>query len=342
MKSIFCRQFLKQALSAIVVLPVLLAACKGKEKKTVSDSVFDHPQVREYTTAVQKEPKNAEVYYKRGVALHKIDQDSLALNDFNTAVSLDSTKARYMSAIGELMFNHKDITGSKKWIQRALQLDPSDIRAHLKLANLMIFTKDYPQAFAEINTVLRNDAYNPEGYFLKGIIYKEMKDTLKAISSFQTCINVAPDYKEAFIQLGQLFNMKQNSKAGMQYLENAYKIDTTDPFPLYAKGMYLQEAKRYEEAKIEYRRCILVDPQYADALFASGFILLQQDSFQKANRQFDLVTKAEPDNASAYYNRGLTNELMGKKEEAVKDYQQALVFNKDMKTAQDGLKRLSK
>lgn len=328
----------------LLMMPVLFIACKEQRGKKKGDnqeevSIFDKPPVSAYTEAIKKDPKNAEHFYKRGLALHHLKEDSMALDDFNMAVSIDSTQARYLSAIGDLMFEHKDVTGSVKWLQRALQRDPSDIKAHLKLAKVMIFAQEYPKAFAEINTVLRNDAYNPEGYFLKGIVYKEMKDTLKAISSFQTCINVFPDYREAYIQLGQLYNMKRNP-LGMRYLENAFKLDTTDLFPLYAKGMYFQEQEQFEEAKAEYRRCILIDPQYEDALFAQGYILLQQDSFEKANRQFDLATKAEPDNANAYYNRGLTSELMGKTGDAIRDYEQALVFRKDMKKAQDGINRL--
>jgi len=341
-----CRKFVVPFL--LIISPVLFVACKqnGSKQKAGAEeqaavSVFDKPPVSTYTEAIKKDPKNAENFYKRGVALHKLREDSMALDDFNKAVSIDSTQARYLSAIGDLMFEHKDVSGSVKWLQRALQRDPSDIKAHLKLAKVMIFAQEYPKAFAEINTVLRNDAYNPEGYFLKGIVYKEMKDTLKAISSFQTCINVFPDYREAYIQLGQLYNMKRNPM-GMKYLENAFKLDTTDLFPLYAKGMYYQEQQRFEEAKAEYKRCILIDPQYEDALFAQGYILLQQDSFEKANRQFDLAAKAEPDNADAYYNRGLTNELMGKTTAAISDYEQALIFRKEMKKAQEGIKRLKK
>lgn len=331
---------------SVFLLTILFYACKtGDKSKSPSgnegNTILTQPPVDKYTAAIEAAPKNAENYFKRGNVLHKMAQDSLALMDYKKAVSIDSSKAEYLSAIGALLFDHKDISGSVSWLQRALQRDPSDVKSHLKLTKVMIFMGEYPKAFAEVNTVLRNDAFNPEGYFLKGIIYKEMKDTMKAISSFQTVMNVAPDYKEAMIQLGQLYNMKGNP-IGMQYLDNAFRLDTTDLFPLYAKGMHYQEKKQYEQAKKEYRRCLEHDPQYADALFATGFILLQQDSFEKARRQFDLVTKSEPNNANAYYNRGLCSELMNQKSDAKKDYEQALVFDKDMKTAQEGLKRLSK
>jgi tetratricopeptide (TPR) repeat protein len=67
---------------------------------------------------------------------------------------------------------------------------------------------------------------------------------------------------------------------------------------------------------------------------------MQQDSLEKAWRQFDIVTKLEPTDAEAYYNRGLCSELMGKPQEAIGDYKQAITFKETYKEPQDGLKRL--
>ena len=182
---------------------------------------------------------------------------------------------------------------------------------------------------------------NPEGYFLKGLIYKDLKDTAKAISSFQTALQVYPSHKESMIQLGSIYGAK-NDPLALKYYDNAFRLDTTDVFPLYAKGMYYQERKQYEQAKEEYRKAIISNREYTDAYFGMGYILMQQDSFEKAYRQFDLVTKLEPINAKAYYNRGLCNELMGKNNEALQDYKQALTFDEQYQEASDGIKRLSK
>ena len=44
---------------------------------------------------------------------------------------------------------------------------------------------------------------------------------------------------------------------------------------------------------------------------------MQEDSLEKASRQFDIITMVEPNNAEAYYNRGLCKELMKKYESIV-------------------------
>jgi tetratricopeptide (TPR) repeat protein len=319
----------------------LILACHNNKTQVVDDNpVFTAPELSPITEKIHKDPDNARLYFERGRILNKMQLDTLALADFKKAAKLDSTKAEYFSAVGNLLFDHKDITGSIQWIKKAIELDPKDPVAHLKMAKLFVYIQDYPKAFNEINLVLReNNVYNPEAYFLKALIYRDLKDTSKSISEFQSAINADPNYKDAYVELGEMFSAKKNPIA-LKYFDDAFKLDTLDVFPLYAKGMYYQAQGKYEEAKLEYKNCILHNNQYANAYFNIGWILMQQDSLDKAWRHYDLVTKIDPANADAYYNRGLCSELMNKKQDAVSDYQQALIFDTAYSDAKNALKRL--
>ena len=321
----------------------ILFSCKQKSKDTsekITGIFAENAALKSASEKINNSPENARLYYERGVILHSLREDSLALEDFNSAVKLDSTKAEYYSAIGDLLFEHKDLSGSLAWIRKAIELNPDDPKAHMKIAKMLVYTRDYPNAFKEINKVLREDAMNPEAYFLKGMIYKDLSDSsAKALSSFLTAIQIQPDYKDALFQLGMEYE-KQGDSVALKYFENAYRADTNDVSSLYAKGMYYQTRERYEEAKNEYRRSMISNKNFADAYFNTGFILMQQDSLEKARSEFDKVLALEPTNAGAYYNRGLCSELMNKNTEAASDYKQALTFNKDYKEAKDALKRV--
>jgi tetratricopeptide (TPR) repeat protein len=315
------------------------AACKNNAVKQEDNPVLQSPQIKELTDKINATPDNAALYFDRGQKLRMIQQDSLALSDFKKAISLDSSEAKYFSAVGDVLFEHKDISGSVQWIEKALLRNPQDVKAQLKLAKLFVYIKEYPKAFQSINTVLKQDVYNAECYFLKGMIYKDLKDTSKAISSFQTAVQMNTSYKDAFIQLGQVYSSKKDPLA-LNYYDNAYKADPKDVFPLFAKGVYYQDQKNYEAAKAEYRNVVLTNRLYLDAYFNMGYIYMQQDSLEKALRQYNLLTQIDQTNPEAYYNRGLCYELMGKKKEAIDDYKQALVFDEKYPDPQIALKRL--
>jgi len=69
---------------------------------------------------------------------------------------------------------------------------------------------------------------------------------------------------------------------------------------------------------------------------------LQQDSNAKAIREFDRVLSLDPDNARAYFNRGLNQEILGKFKEAKEDYEQALIFDPEFDLPTTALERVKK
>ncbi|MEZ5018403.1 MAG: tetratricopeptide repeat protein [Flavipsychrobacter sp.] len=329
-------------LLTLTIITTFFAACGDNDSGISADSIFaSQPALKEVTQAINKNPEKAELYFERGAILDRMELDSLALLDYQKAISLDSTQADYYSTIGDMLFEHKDISGSVVWLKKALELNPSDTKAHLKIAKMFVYLEEYTSAFSEINTVLKQDVYNPEGYFLKGMIYKNLDDTMKSISSFQTAVQVDPEYRAAVEQLGLMYS-KLGDPLALQYFDNAFRMDTLDVFPLYARGVFYQDLKEYAKAKEEYKNVIMHDRQYEDAYYNMGYILLQEDSIEKAWRQYDLLTNINPASPKAYYNRGVCYELKNDMEKAIADYQQALVFDENYANAKDALKRLGK
>jgi tetratricopeptide (TPR) repeat protein len=326
-----------------LMLPLLMlaVACGNDTEQVEENPLFkSEPALNKVTEAIKKDPKNAQLYFERAMLLDRLEVDTLALKDYKKAISLDSTRAEYYSAIGDMLFEHKDLDGSVMWLERALKVNPNDKTAHLKLAKMFLYIEEYNKALAAINTVLRQDVYHPEGYYLKGMVYKSLSDTNKAISNFMTALQVQPEYRDAMIQLGIMNSMKGDPIA-LKYYDNAFLLDTMDVFPLYARGVYYQDKGDYEMAKREYINAILKDRNYTSSYLNLGYIYMQQDSLNKAFRQYDILTKLDPTDPEAYFNRGLCYELMGKKAEAVIDYKQALVFDERYKDPQEGLKRLN-
>ncbi|MBL7766531.1 MAG: tetratricopeptide repeat protein [Chitinophagaceae bacterium] len=326
-------------LGFIVGFSLLLSCSGGKPSAKSNDLSTRFPETEKLNSEIASDPKNADLYFKRGKLLHKLLQDSLALIDFQQAVKLDSTKATYFSAIGDILFEHKDISGSISWIQKAITINPDDETAHLKIAKLFLYTAEYPKAFAEINTVLRSNVYNPEAYFLKGMCYKGMKDTNKAISSFQTAVQTEPKFAEAHLQLALLHEARKDPLA-LKYYENAFKADTTDLEPIYGQAMFWQNQENFPEAKKVLNRIISIDRQFHKAFYNMGWMLLQEDSVDKAERQFSIALELKPDYAEAYYNRGLCKEIQKKYPEAYDDYQQALSFIPEFQAATEASKRV--
>jgi tetratricopeptide (TPR) repeat protein len=326
---------------SLIIIIAVFAAChnSGKNSGESNPVLNSDPNLKKITDLIHDSPKDAALYFKRGILLRKMQLDTLALNDFKKAAMLDTGRAEYYSAVGDVLFENKDIAGSAEWIQKAIAKNPEDRKARLKIAKLFLYIRKYPQAFEQLNIVLRKNVYDPEAYFLKGMLYKDMKDTARAISNFLTSVQVAPEYRESILQLGVLYSAKNDSIA-LKYFDNAFRIDTMDVFPIYAKGIFFQNHKDYARAKDAFKECIIRDHRYPDAYFNMGYILMQQDSIQKAWRQYDIVTKIDPMNPSAYFNRGLCSEMMDSMKKAVADYRLASSLDTSYKSPKEALRRL--
>lgn len=322
------------------IVLVLFAAC-GTDSDSTEGNEFDEPALQKITADIKNNPDNAVLYFERATMLDRLEKDSLAMIDYKKAISLDSTRAEYYSAVGDMLFENKNLDGSVEWIQQALILNPKDKKAHLKLAKVFLYIEEYNKALAEINIVLRQDVYHPEGYYLKGMVYKSLEDTAKSISSFLTALQVQPEYREAMIQLGIMYS-KQGNAIALEYYNNAFNLDTTNVFPLYARGVFFQDKNDFEQAKHEYTNAIIRDRYYLNSYYNLGYLYMQQDSLEKAFRQYDILTKLDPQDPEAYFNRGLCYELMGKTDEARIDYKQALLFDENYADPQEGLDRLDK
>jgi tetratricopeptide (TPR) repeat protein len=329
----------------LIVALLLAVSCKNHNKNIPQDAdspIFQSdPALKKITDQIHNTPDNASLYFSRGNILRRMQQDSLALKDYKAAAALDTTKSEYISVIGDLLFENKDIAGSVEWIQKAIAKDPTDVKAHLKIAKMFVYINENAKAFTEIDLVLRKDVYNPEAYFLKGMVYKNLKDTAKAISNFQTAINVNPDYRDAFLQLGVLAIAKKDPLA-LKYFDNAFAIDSSDVFPIFEKGVYYQNAKDYAQAKEQYRQCIIRSSRFVDAYFNMGYVYMQEDSVEKAYHQYDIVTKIDPRNPTGFFDRGLCLEYMDSIKRAVEDYKMALVLDPNYKSPKNALEKLTK
>jgi tetratricopeptide (TPR) repeat protein len=227
-------------------------------------------------------------------------------------------------------------------IEKALALDPKNVDADLKYAELKMYFKEYTKTFDYIDKALAIDKLNAKAYFMKGVAYKLTGDTVKAVSCFRTTIDQDPDYYHAYMELGLLYSLKNNSLA-VDYFENALKLNPKSTEARYGLGMFYQGNGELKEAITEYDSIIHIDPKYKMAHFNIGYIqLVYLKDYKKAIEYFTDAISCDPKYAEAYYNRGYSYELMGNYQNAKDDYHKALEVRTNYQKPIDGLNRIDK
>ena len=322
---------------------LLIFGCKQKDSNKSNETTDSTGRKKVELTYLNEQiiahPDQADLYFKRAEIFTQKNDQRQALNDVEKAISLDSGKTVYYALLADLSFKTLQIQKSVKSFEKIRELDPKNIEANLKLAEIYLYIKGYPKCLYYADEALKIDKNKAKAYFLKGFAFKENGDTSHALSSFQTVVEIEPENYDAYIQLGNIQAARKN-KIALQYYNNALRLSPKSTEALYNRGLMYQNMGDLEKATEDYHTILTIDPAYSDAHYNLGYIaLVFSKDYPAAITHFTEAIRANNQYAEAFYNRGLAYEFSGDKTTAEKDYREALKIIPTFKLA---LKKLGK
>jgi tetratricopeptide (TPR) repeat protein len=296
---------------------------KVVEVATVSEQTL---AFKEVNAALKAEINNPTLYLKRSKLYMKYGDLSSAVNDLDRAIGIDSTASEYYLLKAELLKKQDKLKESKEVLDKVMYLDNDNLQARLELGYLALIARQYKQALDYADAVLKKDVYNAEAYFLKGMIFEDKRDTVKAISSYVTAIEQENDYYEAYMQVG-LLSFDTDPKLGKEFIKNALRIDSNSMEALYAYGMISQESGDYNEAIETYYKILSIE-EFREPHFNLGFIHQEYlKVYDVAIEHYTNAIRLEPKYIDAYFNRALCYEQLDKPQKAVEDLKVVLKLN---------------
>lgn len=324
-------------------LVIFLYACKpaGDTNEKADTSTVVKNELTILNDEIAAHPSQAELYSKRAEIFMQKKNIKQAFDDINKAVSLDSTQQKYYMLMADISFKGLLIQKSLDAFAKAIQLNPEDIQGHLKLSELLLYIKAYDKCLEQANEVLKIDKNTAKAYFIKGFAYKETGDTSRALSSFQTSVELDADYYDAYIQLGNI-ETKRKHRIALQYYNNALRLQPGSTEALYNRGLLFQNMGKLENATEDYNHILKIDKTYSSAYFNLGYMdLAYKNDYTSAINHFTDAIRSNNQYVEAFYNRGVALELSGNEQAAIKDYREAIKIVPTYKLAVDKLKKLS-
>ncbi|MEL6720087.1 MAG: tetratricopeptide repeat protein [Bacteroidota bacterium] len=323
---------------------VLAAACQ-KEKSEEQEQTLEvtaYPEINELSQAIVANPNDANLYAQRAAMYYDVDGYDNAIADLKKAIALDSTQVDFYHLLADSYMDYFRSRLALETMEEAAKLFPDNDYTLLKLSEFqMILTKNQ-ESLKTIDKVLRRDPRNSEAYFMMGMNFKDMGDTIRAINSFQEAVDYNSNMVDGWLQLGNLYTAI-GDKLALNYYDNAIRVAPENIETHHAKAYYLANTLDDLDGALEiYKTINKLDPQYEEAYYNAGLLYLDLEKPQEAHQQFDLAIKFSPTHIRAYFYRGLCNEFMGNIVAAKKDYEQALRMAPDYEAAQKQLDGLGK
>ena len=184
-------------------------------------------------------------------------------------------------------------------IQKSVELDPQDAKAHYNL----------------------------------GVMFKELGRLDEAEVSYRKAIALKPDYGEAHSNLGVTLQELGRLKEAETSYRQAITLKPDYVEAHYNLGVTLQELGRLKEAETSYRKAIALKPDLVEAHSNLGVTLKKLGKLNESEVSYTQAIKLKPDYAEAHNNLGGTLQEFGRLDEAEASYNQAIALKPDFAEA---------
>ncbi len=217
---------------------------------------------------------------------------------------------------------------------------PDSLIIKEKLIQYYIDASDYDKAIAFTSRQLSTDSLNDRLWDIKGNLQYENEDTLGAIRSYETALQINPVPKYVIL-LGSLYAQTKNKKA----LEVAdfligSKIPKTETESFFIKGLYYNYAGEKMKAISFFDKCLDLDYNYMFAYREKGIALYDMGRYEDAVTVLDKAVTLQSNFDEGHYWLGRSLEKLNKPNDAIEAYKTALLYAPDYEEAKDALKRL--
>ena len=287
----------EQMADAALVLRDIYDTASAEEKKDPSFKENTAKAANNYAnTALQYNPKNAIAHYILGKDAQESKDLNKALDEYTKAVQADSNNYLYYFELGK--------------VQHSL--------------------KKYSEARVSFETSIKCKSDFAPAYYNLGITLSRLGRRDDAISSFRRAYTIDPLYTKAYLMVARLLKDKEDIKGSIAAYNEALKIDSANTDALKGLGAVYLSTKQYTEAEQNFRKALSISPDDAITNYNLSITLYGQGkteegvSYAAKAYQADKVNKQ---NVSIVYNYALLLNEIGKIEESIPIYQEALKLN---------------
>ena len=186
------------------------------------------------------------------------------------------------------------------YYSKAIELDPDYRQAYISRARFYMENRRLDDALRDIQKAVDLDDGEGDAYMTRGIIHHLRNENVQAINDFERAAQTEHFVLQAYSYIAKCNNALRDYNAAVEAADAGLAIDS-DFLNLYVnRGVALFNLEKYHQAAEDFKRVI-----------------------QKKNA----VNTAAVE--TAYRFRGMTNEKLGEKQEALSDYRMLMKYNSD-------------
>lgn len=226
-------------------------------------------------------------------------------------------------------------------LTKQVQQNPDSAPVRMRLVNALDSLGKYPEAIAQVDSMILRDSVNNGLWFAKGQLHEANGDTAEAIKNYEQALNIYPSLEAQFALANLL--AEQGDERALQICHSLNRMGPDREASAHCdfiSGVYYARTRQFDKALSHFDQCIKNNYTYMVAYMEKGFLYYEMKKYNDALQVFEKAITVNNMYADAYYWKAKTYEAMNNKQEAITNYQRSLGLDKSLKEARAALDRL--
>lgn len=323
----------------IIVILLVLWGCGNKGTTSPYGDLLQNPPYAGISDSIRKDPGNDLLYFHRAILLNRNGVPEPALADFRQAWQLNH-KEEYALGTGSLLLD-KNPDSAVSFLRTAIEVLPQSTMLPLTLAHAFSNLGRNDEALQVCNELLARNPQQVDVLKMKADLLAAKDSIPAAIHVLEEAYRLTPFDVELNYQLALQYAQTKNPKV-LSLCDSLSRQEgaTRHAEPSYYRGIYYANTGDNTKALQQFDDAIRRDYTFLDAYIEKASILFDQKKYQDAYNTAVLTVNISAKFADGYYWMAKCQEALGKKEDALVNYQRAYGLDKTLGEAKSGIDRL--
>lgn len=273
----------------------------------------------------------ASIYEDNAVSQGKPENVNRAIEEYKLALNADPNSPELNNALAALYFRVGRAKEAEVTTRGLLKTSPNDIDAHKLLGRIYLrqlgegenagataasTTNVLELAIAEFEKIIALQPSSVEDRMVLGQLYTVKHDSKKAEEQFKTAQAIEPDSEEVVLNLARLYAESGDLQHAAKVIEDVPVNDRTSKME-FTLGAAYDQLKQPKDAIAAYQRALDMEPGDLHTLDALAQALLSNNQLDEAQKQFQQLAAADPENPEALVHISEIQRRQGKFEDAL-------------------------
>ena len=273
----------------------------------------------------------ASIYEDSAVSQGKPENVNRAIEEYKLALNADPNSPELNNALAALYFRVGRAKEAEVTTRGLLKTSPDDIEAHKLLGRIYLrqlgegenagataaSTNNVLElAIAEFEKIVSLQPSSVEDRMVLGQLYTVKHDSKKAEQQFKTAQAIEPDSEEVVLNLARLYAESGDLQHAAKVIEDVPVNDRTSKME-FTLGAAYDQLKQPKDAIAAYQRALDMEPGDLHTMDALAQALLSNNQLDEAQKQYQLLAAADPENPEALVHISEIQRRQGKFEDAL-------------------------